>query len=74
MTEKEAHTKLCPFTLVADEGIAVHRPALFDERPRCIGTGCMAWRWISKAGTGEDGTPNYYSGKWKGYCGRVGKP
>ena len=59
MTEEEAKTKWCP------NG---------TRDASCCASRCMWWRWISKAGTSEDGTANYYTGKWKGYCGVAGKP
>ena len=76
MTEDEAKTKWCP------QAVASHTNPRqgFDGVPGftpifpCLGSACMWWRWISKAGTGEDGTANYYTGKWKGYCGVAGKP
>jgi len=62
MTEDEAKTKVCWQSQAGKVSF------------NCQGSACMAWRWISKAGTSEDGTANYYTGKWKGYCGAAGKP
>jgi len=60
VTEDEAKTKWCP--------------KYGTEDASCCASRCMWWRWISKTGTSEDGKPNYYTGKWKGYCGPAGKP
>ena len=70
MTEDEANTKTCYRTL---SNVALNGHLRRELLP-CIGSACMAWRWISKTGTSEDGKPNYYTGKWKGYCGLAGKP
>ena len=64
MTEKEAKTKWCPINGDTDAG----------SSSDCIGSRCMAWRWLHKAGTDENDQPNYYAGPWQGYCGLAGRP
>lgn len=66
MTEDEAKTKWCPHVRVGDK--AVNR--YFDGFPShsyCIGSECMAWRWIKPVYTGD--AKNKY-----GFCGLAGKP
>lgn len=73
MTEDEAKLMRC----CGPEGCGVVGNPDYEGGPCsrwCIGSACMAWRWIDKAGTKEDGTANYYAGSWKGYCGLAGKP
>ena len=64
MTEDEAKAKWCP---------QVHLRSLFDATARidqaepaakCIGSACMAWRWL----------PIDVNAPRSGYCGLVGKP
>lgn len=74
MTEDEAKTKWCfmvksmPHIMFSDgpDGDATKRRinAAEDEQRkyRCIGSDCMAWRWINE--TAETGI---------GYCGMAGK-
>lgn len=58
-TENEAKTKWCPFSrtgiYAGDGAVAVNRHCsddmkdvrdrLLSENTRCLGSGCMAWRW-----------------------------
>lgn len=72
---EEARTKWCPFSrgYEPDErggGVSINRPATnlrgdIGTRFQCIGTQCMAWRWVA-----DDPEPiaTY------GYCGLAGKP
>lgn len=71
MTEDEAKTKWCPMVRAGiDAGMAVNhhvdmRPkgdGVYDQS-RCIGSGCMMWRWHSNEGKG-----------FKGYCGLAHNP
>lgn len=87
-TEEEAGTKWCQESrTVQTDGVSSSAPRnrvantvtmeteadhLFGAR--CIGSRCMSWRWVDKAGTNEAGEPNYYAGHWKGYCGKAGRP
>lgn len=52
MTEAEAKTRWCPFSLVRDAGTpaGVNRMSSRDEETRCLGTGCACW-----LGTASDG-------------------
>jgi hypothetical protein len=77
MTEEEAKTKWCPFARVQiDEDDGSGAPNRFvedkDGKPdsdmrhnSCIGSACMAWRWIPEGvGIKVD----------HGFCGLAGKP
>ena len=66
MTEDEAKTKWCPFAIEASfNRVGINRNLEGDPITPCIGSSCMAWRWI-------DGEPSI-TGKPKsmceGYCG-----
>ena len=77
MTEEEAKTKWCPHARIpsGEPAVAVNRPEPYDnDVPHCLGSFCMAWRWLHKAGTDENDQPNYYAGPWQGYCGLAGRP
>ncbi len=78
MTEEEAKTKWCPHKRVAivsedlSECTPAHNQVEFDARPelgkyavhyRCIGSACMAWRWL-------DDEP----GCEAGFCGLASRP
>lgn len=56
VTEEEAKTKWCSFARTTDpsESAAVNRMAggRPDPEARCLGSGCMAWRWA--AGEAEE--------------------
>lgn len=59
MTEDEAKTKWCPMAR-PDNQTAANRRYVDGEamkNSRCLGSGCMMWRW---------------SGKTTGYCGLAG--
>jgi len=71
MTEKEACLRWCPFAASRvvvtpaagmDRGVVtvMHRdPAAIEVDTRCLGSNCMAWRWVKPG---------------DGYCGLAGKP
>lgn len=53
VSEKEAETKWCPFVRFAshcDDGNARNRGMIAGQNPApyalCIGSRCMAWRWL----------------------------
>ena len=76
MTEDEAKTKWCPqaqVSLAANEyqsGEAWNKPN--DAEWHCIGSGCMAWRWVLQGEeTGDGDAPARLT---YGYCGLAGKP
>lgn len=56
MTEEEAKTKWCPFARVGSSTSGLGGFNRFiepvaagsDEKVRCIGSACMAWRWDGK--------------------------
>jgi hypothetical protein len=53
-TEAEAANQECPQKLV--------HPGIPGSARRCVGSGCMAWRWSD------------LPGEPKGYCGLAGTP
>ncbi len=81
MTEQEALTKWCPFARIFPAGdfwqssngrdMTVLQASLAEgdlgNLSRCLGSACMAWRWISKIASQDR------PGK-SGYCGLAGKP
>lgn len=81
MTEDEAKTKWCPFARVGSfatglgsinrgahaDGI-VRRSTLPDEA-MCIGSACMAWRWLS-----EQPIRRGVVARTDGFCGPAGMP
>ncbi len=54
MTEDEAKTKWCPFVrykfAILSDASAFNRGGheRDAENTRCIGSACMAWRWVEK--------------------------
>lgn len=76
MTEDEAKTKWCPFARVTDV-ISSGGGNRWDGGGNpygapigylCIGSACMAWRWIN---SNAQGFTDY---RVNGYCGLAGKP
>jgi len=81
LTEEEAKTKRCQESFgdrnVTTGGyvISSHSSTIYSEVSSmaiatspmmCIASGCMAWRWVDRAGSGA--TVRY------GYCGKAGRP
>ena len=66
MNESEAKTKWCPFARAATQpdpdifpdarAVTINRNDVGqdDLRCRCLGSSCMAWRWLPEA-TGKSG-------------------
>ncbi len=86
-TEDEAKTKWCPFTRITTSGEEWHtnRGSHTDvhERnfDRCIGSACMAWRWLTweEDGavwrmTGPGSAQGKRDGVHEGCCGLAGRP
>lgn len=61
-TEEEAKAKWCPLiTYAIPSAREIRNPgSSYDE---CLGSRCMAWRWIGSKGPEQ-----------QGYCGLAGKP
>ena len=69
MTEEEAKKKWCPESRHSfDEQTGPGWNT--GESHNCIGSRCMAWRWIPSVNTA--GRPVHGSGN--GFCGLAGKP
>ena len=71
MTEDEAKTKWCPEARLAAPvdsiatGTSGNRYGQeFKDWSMCIGSACMAWRWVKDT----------YKNTEHGYCGKAGKP
>ena len=65
MTEDEAKTKCC-----CEQLNSTH---IF---PRCLGSACMAWRWVQMEGNRNIGGQLVVetSNSEHGYCGKADKP
>ena len=77
MTEDEAKTKWCPHRRIGEEvsgGIdAVYHYAATNNGARCIGSGCMMWRW--EYGYNPNLPIDHAPIKTDhGHCGLAGKP
>ena len=77
VTEKEAETKWCPFGRIAHvNGSTCNSPAHNDPdlMQTCIGSRCMAWRWIENP---HETVPDNYGGvrfgNGTGYCALAGR-
>ena len=73
LTEKEAKTRWCPEARMlpnapgygAGNRFAEDPHPIFMAETRCIGSACMAWRWLAES-RGFSST--------RGYCGKAGEP
>ena len=85
LTEDEAKTKWCPFARIAFESGSTNRAVVFDrasfdpKMDRCVGSACMAWRWVfidkSTHERTEDGVRGEIDMDYtRGHCGLSGKP
>jgi hypothetical protein len=68
LTEQEAKTRWCPMARVALAG--------GDRTNRngtrcCIGSACMAWRWVDRGLQQHPPVPSHIT---DGYCGAFGRP
>ena len=77
MTEADAKTKWCPMSrsLFYNGDIVTSANRGEDgtthKADKCLGSGCMAWRWLS-AGVNPEGVP--HGDQRQGFCGPAGKP
>lgn len=70
MTEEEAKTKWCPFAIEASfNRVGINRNLNGDPITPCIGSQCMAWRYL-EGHSPEDTKKGFQT---KGYCGLGGK-
>ena len=91
LTEEEAKTKWCPFARIGGSAgmdgasynrIEHHGGDISHTAANCIGSACMAWRWVPQIGVQHDlrsphGTPGqqYISGNTdRGFCGLANPP
>lgn len=82
MDEQEALQRWCPFSRVAlIEGMSANRTSSLGkggyadiaEETRCLGSGCMAWRWTDIHNAQGQRIP-MPQGNPDGCCGLAGKP
>jgi hypothetical protein len=82
MTEDEAKTKWCPFARVisrnGSDETAANRWPDDPESPAgttncCIGSACMAFRWLPDVVARPNLTERAHSGRM-GFCGLAGAP
>jgi hypothetical protein len=81
LTEQEAQTKRCQESFgpplsqdgmsAAASPISVYQ-AVQTSPMNCIGSACMAWRWVE--GERSQGMFQGVSPPTKGYCGKAGRP
>jgi hypothetical protein len=66
MTEDEAKTKWCPYVRFVDceDRLYDNRPSSMQNGAKCLGSGCMAWRWDY----------DEYGDATEGFCGLAGRP
>jgi hypothetical protein len=87
MTEREAENKFCPFSanrvleIATPQGKQIH--TVYDpmsvKNHFCIGSRCMAWRWVEEVfvlnpGASSPERRSLRPSKTDGYCGLAGKP
>lgn len=93
MTEEDAKTKWCPYSRLEawpfppDSPMATGYTAAEVNQGRCIGSACMAWRWVQRVKNQDDldaqSNMMMYPVKRirpilenteQGHCGLAGKP
>lgn len=78
MTEDEAKTKICYRSIDGDDSPApVIGNEMFAKKFACIGSACMAWRWIrtpQEAEINRHGLSAPSEHVDAGFCGLAGKP
>lgn len=77
--EKEARQKWCPMSRAVND---TERPAAnrfefgcgswLDNQTRCLGAGCMMWRWVATHVNDGKGGDMVLSENTHGYCGLSG--
>lgn len=75
-TEKEAENKWCPYTMKSDGGAtsSYNRNGWGEPAAFCIGSSCMAWRWVQDPLVGFIANGQQTNTKTEyGYCGLAGK-
>lgn len=90
MTEEEASKRWCPFAryvVTHNDEIAISSHnrisgTFTQENPEtlvanvgdCLGSRCMAWRWLLTEINPEKTSPDLHYLRGHGYCGLAGKP
>ena len=81
MTEDQAKTKWCPFVRFGIDSLSGQLTNRRTDHAKaqnvnCIGSQCMAWRWIMTPDDAmeTDGVGRMGGGTPTGYCGLAGKP
>ena len=81
MTEDEAKTKICHRSIDGDDSPApVIGNEMFAKKFACIGSACMAWRWLHPAQPNRSATADaipmvdHEGNPARGFCGLAGKP
>ena len=77
MTEDEAKTKWCPHVRFVDceDRLYDNRPSSMQNGAKCLGAGCMAWRWQPNWGESpENPAACTELPPIEGYCGLAGRP
>ena len=71
MTENEAKTKLC----VNSAPNWVSSTSSVHPSAACLGSACMAWRWLPRYGENPNNSAEGMSlPPTEGYCGLAGRP
>lgn len=76
ISEEQAKTKTCPRSIGVQPCYSpFDGQGIRDGGPwSCVGSDCMAWRWVETNVNDGKGGPMHPSGDTHGYCGLAGNP